>query len=403
MGFSLTRVAKVAGACAVLSTAAAGCLLPDGEADTIALAGSDTTQDVMGAIATWYNGSSQNFDGDNLDNILSVEVNPNTVAADTECGQRIYHTPPGAGEVVAPNGSSNGRNALRTSVNNGDGCIDIARSSAGPRAISATGDLATFEYYAFALDALGYASASTLAPANLTLQQFRDIFTCNITNWNQVGGGNGPIQRYVPQTGAGTYQFFISDLMGGTNPALFSGPSCPAVIFTQENSGELIATNGDQQEALVAYSAANWIAQARGTAPDQRAGQTMRSLNGQSLIATSGGLPVLNTAGPVRESNVTLNDPTPDYPGIRYVFNVIDTSHVEYNDARYFVGFENLGPNTPGCGTGGNPPCANPGESRLCAGIPELQAIIRNFGFAPLDKTVSPRNLKGSACRLFTP
>ena len=402
MGFRFTRVAKTAGACAVLTTLAAGCLLPDGEADTIAYAGSDTTQDVMGAIANYYDASGYNSDGDDHDNILSVEVNPNSVAGDNACATRIYHSPAGAGETLAPNGSSNGRNALRTSVQNGDGCIDIARSSGGPRAIGPTGDLATFEYYAFALDALGYASASTLAPSNLTLQQFRDIYTCTVTNWNQVGGGNGPIERYVPQTGSGTYQFFLSDLMGGTNPALFSGPSCPAVQFTQENSGELIAANGDQQRAIVAYSAGNWIAQARGSAPDQRAGQTMRSMNGQNLVSFSAGVPSLNTGGPVVESNVTLNDPTPAYPGIRYVFNVIDSTHVDYNDVQRYVGFENA-VNAPNCGQSGQPECVNPGASKLCDGDEEVRGIIRNFGFAPLNNTVSSRNLIGSRCRLFTP
>jgi hypothetical protein len=115
------------------------------------------------------------------------------------------------------------------------------------------------------------------------------------------------------------------------------------VQFAQENSGELIATNGDQETALVGYSAGNWVAQARGTAPEQRAGQTMRDLNGQNLVVNPvpGSAAALNTAGPVNESNIKLNNPTPAYPGIRYVFNVIDSTHVNYKEAIRYVGFEN--------------------------------------------------------------
>ncbi|MCY7299004.1 MAG: hypothetical protein LH616_07330, partial [Ilumatobacteraceae bacterium] len=50
--------------------------------------------------------------------------------------------PPGVGEFAAPNGSSAGRDALKVSINAGDACIDVARSSSGPRAIGS--DLATF-------------------------------------------------------------------------------------------------------------------------------------------------------------------------------------------------------------------------------------------------------------------
>ncbi len=138
---------------------------PDGDPDVIAFAGSDTTQDVVGALVTNYNADPNynedanipGVDKDSLDNILSVEANPNAVAGDEHCGNVTYHTPAGAGETLAPNGSSAGRDALKASVLAGNGCIDIARSSAGPRPVGtgAGQDPASFEYYAFGLDALG--------------------------------------------------------------------------------------------------------------------------------------------------------------------------------------------------------------------------------------------------------
>jgi phosphate transport system substrate-binding protein len=386
------RAGIFAGVAVAGALAASACMPADGTPQTIAIAGSDTTQDVMAAIAGVYNADAEyNSDPDDLDNVLSQEFSPNTVNGDTDCGTITYHTPPGGGEVVAPNGSSAGRNALKASVQAGDGCIDIARSSGPPRAIPT--DLASFEYYAFALDALGWASASTKAPANLTITQLRDIYNCTHDNWSDVGGTAGPIQRYVPQTSSGTYQFFRTDVLT-FDPALFSGPTCPAVIFTQENSGQLIAANGDQEEALVGYSAGNWIAQARGTAPDQRSGQTMRNLDGQNLVTFPGGTPTMNTGafgGPVLESNVTLNDPTPAYVGIRYVFNVIDNTHVRYGQAKRFVGFVNLPPDHEDI------PTASP----LCDG--DYASTIESFGFGPLDTTMSARNEFGSTCRLYTP
>ena len=210
---------------------------PDGDPDVIAFAGSDTTQDVSGGLVANYNADAMynedpnipGVDRDSLDNILSVETNPNVVAGDEHCGTLTYRTPATPPEVLAPNGSSAGRDALKASVLAGNGCIDVARSSAGPRPVGtgAGQDPASFEYYAFGLDALGYSSASTAAPAaGLTLAQLQGIYNCTFTNWNQVGGANQAIERYCPQPGSGTRAFFQSDILG-FDPTLISGPGLP--------------------------------------------------------------------------------------------------------------------------------------------------------------------------------
>jgi phosphate transport system substrate-binding protein len=377
---------------------------PDGDPDVIAFAGSDTTQDVVGGLVANYNADPNynedpdipGVDKDSLDNILSVETNPNVVAGDEHCGSLTYHTPAGAGEVLAPNGSSAGRDALKASVLAGNGCVDVARSSAGPRPVGtgAGQDPASFEYYAFALDAVGYSTASTAAPAaGLTLAQLQGIYNCTFTNWNQVGGANQAIERYWPQAGSGTRAFFQSDVLG-FDPTLFSGGSCPAVQLAQENQGVTIANNGDQQSGIQPFSGANWVAMARGTiVPDQRAGQVIGTLNGKNIIFGSGASSQLATpavtgdpAAPVQESNVRLVNNPPAYPGVRFVFNVIDDTSASYTSAIRYVGFNN----------------ANSGStSPLCSG--GKASIVTNFGFGNLDKTVGPHNLAGSACRLYTP
>ena len=327
---------------------------------------------------------------DTLSNIKSQEPGAGiTVPADGNCTTAITYTTPAGGNTLAPNGSGAGRDALKASVTAGDSCIDVARSSSGPRAIPS--DLATFEYYAFAMDAVGWSSASTKAPANLTLNQLKGIYNCTFTDWSQVGGGAGTIERYWPQAGSGTRAFAQSDLLG-FDPTTFSGGACAPVQLTQENSGQAIATAGDQETAVVPYSAANWIAQARGTQPEQRSGQVIKSINGQALVTFPGGTATPNTApGPIQESNVKLNNPVPAYPGIRYVFNVTDTGIDNYTQVVRYMGFENRENVEPDYSM----------SSPVCSGT--HAATLTSYGFAPLDTTTSARNIPGSTCRLFTP
>jgi phosphate transport system substrate-binding protein len=363
---------------------------PDNQDKQITLAGSDTTQDVMGAIALQYNANvpsgynPNDASHDTLSNVLSVQQPPLTVNGDEDCATRTWATPAGAGQTLAPNGSSAGRDVLQDQP----GCVDIARSSSGPRAVGPTGDDATFEYYAYGTDGVTWASHSTSpAPVNLTLAQVQGIFNCTFTNWNQVGGGSGQIQRYFPQTGSGTRAFVVSDLLGGQDPVNFSGPNCPVVISTQENSGELIDANNDELEAIVPYSAGNWIAQGNDVVPiDQRHGQTLRQLNGVAFV--TGTEPSLQPGPAIVEENVRLVDPTPAVPGIRFIFNVVDSAGPSYVTAKRYVGFDNV---------------ANGSTSPLCNG--QFASIVRNFGFGPLDKTpaVPGTDLANSACRKYTP
>jgi phosphate transport system substrate-binding protein len=371
--------------------AMSGCMTQNKVPQTLTLVGSDTTQEVMGSISSQFNADSTgNTDPDNAVNILAQQTSPKTSPGDGECGSITYHTPAGGGEVLAPNGSGAGRDALQDSVLGGNSCVDIARSSGTPRAIGNVHgkDLATFEYYAYALDAVTWASASAHAPANLSLANLQGIYNCTFTNWSQVGGSAGQIQRYWPQAGSGTRSFFQSDVLNGFDPTTVSSGSCPAVKLTEENSGATIAANGDLATAIVPHSAGNWDAQANGTIGDLRNGLVLGSIDGQAYATFNGTTWNLNTAGPVTESNVRLNNNPPVNVGVRYVFNVIDSSGVSYKDAKYFVGFENTTSGTPTAGL-------------LCNGT--KAGTISTFGFAPLDATVGPHNLMGSNCRLYTP
>jgi phosphate transport system substrate-binding protein len=406
------RVMGSAAALLAIGGLATACGTQDGVPQTLTIAGSDTSQDVMNAIANEYesnNPADYNPDPDNLENVLAIVPAPDPgdpVPGDdvTSCPDRVYRTPAGAGQTARPNGSTAGRNALLLSVQAGDGCIDIARSSGPPRAVGTTPgtDLASFEYYAFGLDTLGITTASTNAPVDrdITLNEVRGIFNCTITNWSQLGGTAGPIERYSPQTGSGTFQSFVQML--GFDPNTIA--TCP-LNQTQENTGITINANGDQQTAVVPFSVGNWVAMARGAiAPDDRFNQTYFDLDDtseptlgfQSPVRFVGGQWEARTPtaadpnGPVAEGNVALNDPTPAYPAVRYIWNVIDNTSGanSYTAAKRFVGFDNVA----------SPAVTSP----LCNG--EKASTIVNFGFGPLDDTANAtHNIPGTHCRFWTP
>ena len=47
----------------------------------------------------------------------------------------------------------------------------------------------------------------------LTIDQLRDIYTGDVTNWKQVGGADAPIVLYSRENSSGTYVFFKEDVL----------------------------------------------------------------------------------------------------------------------------------------------------------------------------------------------
>ncbi|HZN15012.1 MAG TPA: substrate-binding domain-containing protein [Acidimicrobiales bacterium] len=341
---------------------------------------------------------------------------------------------------TAPFGSTAGRNYLATesggtgpAPNGGPaetagqnfGCIDVARSSSGPRGAGA-GDKSTFRYYAFALDALTWATTSTKAPLVLTHQQIRDIYLCNVTNWNQVGGQDGPIVRYLPQAGSGTRSFFISDVLANVTPdnsGNCAGGGDRTLRLVEENQA-LTVTSADQDKAILPYSAALWAYQTSNSSNptlDKRCpfkGACARL----GYMTTTGGNVTANpvrwndidgnfeldtsAGGVVKDSNVkqfqnnsggpAWNESTGSFIGVRYIYNVLDkvgggAGRRGYQAALALLGFDNT--------TGGS-------KGVLCnnasgVGI-ALSAFIISAGFAPLTSTINAiSNAAGSNCREY--
>ena len=353
-------VTSLAVPAALSATAPAGAAAPV----RLTAAGSDTTEAVMEVVLARYAGSPANVDANTTANIPALPKAPGfVVPADTTCAARTYVTagsPPTT--YTAPNGSGAGKNALKDPTNLTNGCIDIARSSSG----RSGSDPAAFQYFGFAKDAVSWAAFNGgRAPASLSKAQIKAIYDCTFTDWSEVGGTSGPIQRFLPQTGSGTLSFFLSNILdGGTDPATITTASCPAVKRVEENKGDQVAP-ADRAGAILPYSAGSWIAQPNGATVNFRSTATIRAI-------TVAGTPQKPVAGPTfgkyQPNASVINGGT--FPGVRTVYNVVDTDSVAYTAARGAVGFDPANPT------------ATASRSPLCNG--DLATVLRTFGFTPL-------------------
>ncbi|MFI8240551.1 Ig-like domain repeat protein [Streptomyces sp. NPDC085866] len=254
---ALVAAAVVAGGLALASPAYAD-PTPAGTFRQLVGVGSDTTQDVLNALAgdtvngTSYAGTAvKSAGGAGIASYDAIE--PGTGSTTSNITTRS-----GGPSFLRPNGSGKGRLALSESLT-GDkypdssgvavkGQVDFARSSSGP---STSGTALT--YIPFARDAVGVAVKGS-ALNSLTQDQLHDIYSGALT---QVNGQT--VHPKIPQSGSGTRKFFLSAI--GLTDATLS-PNIPTV---QENQGDAALT---EDGALVPFSVGSWIAQNNGVSPD---------------------------------------------------------------------------------------------------------------------------------------
>ncbi|MFD4605632.1 Ig-like domain repeat protein [Streptomyces sp. NPDC058464] len=251
---AFVAAAVVAGGIALASPAVAD---PDaGAFRQLVGVGSDTTQDVLNALAgdtvnsTSYSATA--VKSTNGAGIASYDaIQPGTGATGTKITTRT-----GGTTFLRPNGSGAGRTALSESLT-GDldasgasvkGQVDFARSSGGP---SASGTALT--YIPMARDAVGVAVKGS-GLDTLTVQQLHDIYIGRLT---EVNGQT--VHPKIPQSGSGTRKFFL-------NAIGVADSDVPASIgVVQENQANAALT---EDGALVPFSVGSWIAQNNGVAPD---------------------------------------------------------------------------------------------------------------------------------------
>lgn len=237
--------------------------------------GSDTTQDVVGALSGEESGvfytpvTSSQISGSKVLNSWDATGSPCvTVRA------------PGA-TIQRGNGSTNGRRILSRAIDGGlwgtdpscankttGGLVDFARSSAGP-----SGSGTALTYIPFARDALSFAYvANGVTPVTELTRQ--ELFTILTTDGGATIGGV-PIIGCGIQTGSGTYQSWNTTVNMTAAQEAIGTADCVAANGTgrlQENDGAgLLAKSSafPNAQVIVGFSASNYISQNNGAVNSQ--------------------------------------------------------------------------------------------------------------------------------------
>jgi ABC-type phosphate transport system substrate-binding protein len=160
--------------------------------------------------------------------------------------------------IARPDGSSAGITQLATFTKSSSGpfCTNFARSSRSRATTDPPFAAGGVAFVAMAGDAVSWSvpSANTSAPKSLTTAQLQGIFTCSITNWNQVGGANQAISAFLPQSGSGTLSFWETELGVTPGPCVSNDNN-----LLEENEGvnPVLNTPG----TIFIYSVGDYIAQ----------------------------------------------------------------------------------------------------------------------------------------------
>lgn len=313
--FILAGVAAAATASVLSMTAPAALADPGAPGRTYTAVGSDTIQDVWNALSNGTSGINSGapviVDGSNNADVASYDATPqNTNIAPKTT---TYLRPTGSGngvKALSASWDSSNHNWLKwdsatnstvtQTLVNGD--VDFARSSSGP---SVAGSDLT--YIPFARDAVSVAftKANATDPTpNFTTNELEAIYggpsfaTDPAVSWDNnttptkvfvnFGAGAIEVHPYLPQSGSGTRQFFLGAL-GISNTATF-----PSYVNTQEtyieNDGARISGTTD---ALIPFSAAQWIAQKSGAATNTTtATEDLSTLNSTDPLDRSGATPL---------------------------------------------------------------------------------------------------------------
>jgi phosphate transport system substrate-binding protein len=141
---------------------------------------------------------------------------------------------------VQGGGSSAGIQAV------GTGTAEIGTSSREVKA-SEMSKYPTLEPVAIAVDGIAIIVSPKNTVSNLTMNQTRDIFTGNITNWNQLGGSDAKINVINREEGSGTRDGIQTIVLKGGN---FSGG------IVQSSTGAVRTTVSQDANAIGYISSA---------------------------------------------------------------------------------------------------------------------------------------------------
>lgn len=287
---------KAIALCATVGVALSGVALAspasaDPVSNSYAVVGSDTLEDVVGALA---NGTSI------TGSFVRTTTGGFTIGSFDATGSSYITTKPGSVRFGRPNGSSDGVKALSRSIDGGPftsataggpasvvvtGAIDIARSSSGGT-VNANGEL---QYIPFGRDALAYVYKGDPSLANLSGAVLKDLYECTITT---VGGI--AVKAIVAQSGSGTRKDWLAKI-GTTEAGLKTVSEGGCVIEAQEHDGTALNAFPD---AVAGMAVSRWIAMNTGASFDRRG-------TGVSIASAISGVSPVNGSGASMVPNPT--------------------------------------------------------------------------------------------------
>ncbi|GIG61218.1 hypothetical protein Lfu02_55900 [Longispora fulva] len=301
LGVSLGAAAL---ALAVVASPAAAEPNPVGDYRQLAGVGSDTTQDALNGLGEVVK------DGSNNKVIASYDARPLNTNIKTKAANCDFKR---------PDGSGNGRTALRAS--NGEagglyqganvvGCVDFARSSSYGG--GTPGEAGAYTYISFGVDSVTYAvNANSDLPSSLTYVQLQRIYRCLTTN---VGGT--PVTPLLVQSGSGTRSFWLSK-MGVTEADIAAGdyPCLQTLNNTiQEHDGRVLDNHNDY---LMPFSTGQFIAQGNAANILTQTGVTVADRRGSAVLGR------VNNLAPVTNGVLNVNFRT---ELVRDVYDVVPTT-----------------------------------------------------------------------------
>ncbi|NEC90881.1 Ig-like domain repeat protein [Streptomyces sp. SID12501] len=249
---AMVAAAVVSGTLALASPASAD-PTPAGTFRQLVGVGSDTTQDVLNALA-----GDKVAENSYADTAVKSTAGAGIASYDA-IGSATIQTRSGGTTFNRPNGSGPGRTALSMSLTgdlfpNATGVsvksqVDFARSSGGP---SVSGTALT--YIPFARDAVGVAVRGS-GLDTLTVDQLHDVYAAGSDH--KVNGQT--VHPVLPQSGSGTRKFFLGAIGLNENTVDTS------ITTVQENQADTALT---ADGTLVPFSVGSWIAQNNDIAPD---------------------------------------------------------------------------------------------------------------------------------------
>ena len=289
---------------------------------TLALTGSDTTQDLGNAL-----GETVRIGGNKV--IASWDARPPAGGSTRITTKATGCAGTAGGGFVRPNGSGNGRLSLRASLNQdigqggagiwqGDsivGCVDAARSSAYSSTTPGTSGALT--YIPIGVDAVSPAiNTNSDFPRNNSFARIQRVYKCFDNNITGL-----PAQPVIPQAGSGTRSFWLQQ-MEITEQEITLGdlPCLTVVAFPQEHDGTVL---DGHPERIVPFSAAQYIAQTNSALiASEIPGLTVTDRRSQAILTG------MNRVGQPVQQPVVGGVLNPNYPLNRDVYHVVPTANL---------------------------------------------------------------------------